>query len=294
MARGCNAAMEKVYDRKKDMITTILHLSDLHFGDAKAVLNRDDVSRVLGSLLAKAGPDVTIVLSGDISFKGQSSGYGEANQALMPFVTDGRVARHRIIACPGNHDIVNTASAISPFQAFDAWSAGIRHDKHCTFSDRPCRLIKCGAVDYLVINSAYHCEHAYGLVDLKELDGVLSTMGHEMEPGSSRVAVLHHHLIPFSGRLDESTTRNSYQLLSRLIDFEFSLVLHGHQHALLQLDLGRLPMKLCGVGSFRYSTPGFTNGAAIIRIDGRSVVSTEHYAISKDASDFLRALKKNC
>lgn len=272
-------------------MATLLHLSDMHFGDPKAVLNSEDVRRVMDSLLAKAGAEVTVVMSGDISFRGREIGYTEASKALAPLVSNGRVSRDRFVVCPGNHDITNMAGTTSPFHLFDAWSAGLRHDKHCTFSSQSCRLVKCGTVDFLVINSAYHCEHEYGLVDLNQLESVLSNMGNEIKPGHLRVAVLHHHLIPFSGRIDESTTRNAYQMLSRLVESDFSLVLHGHQHALLQLDVGRRQMKLCGVGSFRYNTPGFVNSAAIIRVDGQGLVSTEHYAVSKDFPDFLRLLK---
>ena len=114
-------------------------------------------------------------------------------------------------------------------------------------------------------------------------------MGPTRDPSQPRVAVLHHHLIPFSGRRDESTTRNAYEVLTRLIKHGFSLVLHGHQHALLELALGEGSMKLCGVGSFRYITPGFINGASIYRMDKEIQVSADHYAISKDVPNFLRA-----
>jgi 3',5'-cyclic AMP phosphodiesterase CpdA len=120
------------------------------------------------------------------------------------------------------------------------------------------------------------------------MDFFLAEMGAEKSPKQPRVAVLHHHLIPFSGRSDESTTRNAYEVLTRLIKHGFSLVLHGHQHALLELSVGGSMMKLCGVGSFRYITPGFINGASIYRINEQNHVLVEHFAISKDAPDLLR------
>lgn len=270
---------------------TILHLSDLHFGDPKAALNREDVSHVVGSLLAKAGPDVMLVLSGDISFKGQMQGYTEARDALQRVLEISSIPRDRIIVCPGNHDIVRSAASASPFEAFDAWSAELRNDKRCTFSTSTCRLVRCRDADFLVINSAYHGDIEYGLVDLSRLDAVLADMDADAAhvQGLPRVAVLHHHLIPFSGHGDKSTTRNAYQMLTRLIRHGFALVLHGHQHALLELGVGDGSMKLCGVGSFRYNTPGFINGASVYRIDELKQVSANHYAISKDAPDLLRA-----
>ena len=272
------------------MTTTILHVSDLHFGDPNAALNRVDVSRVIASLLAKAGPDTLLVLSGDISFKGQKQGYCEARDALQAALEASGILRDRIIVCPGNHDVVKSTTSWSPFAAFDAWSAELRNDKHCTFSDNSCRRVSFSEADLLVINSAYHGEIGYGLVDLTRMDSVLAEMGPASGLGQPRVAVLHHHLIPFSGRGDESTTRNAYGVLTRLIKHGFSLILHGHQHALLEIGVGGGAMKLCGVGSFRYITPGFINGASLYRIDEQNQVSTDHYAISKDAPDLLRAL----
>lgn len=270
------------------MTATIVHISDLHFGDPKAVLNRGEVSRVIGNLLAKAGPDVLLVLSGDISFKGQKEGYPEARDALKLVLDASRIPRDRIIVCPGNHDVVKSAASLSPFDAFDAWSAELRNDKRCTFSANSCRRVSCREADFLVINSAYHGDIGYGLVDLARMDSVLAEMGPAVGQCQPRVAVLHHHLVPFSGLRDESTTRNAYEVLTRLIGHGFSLILHGHQHALLELGVGGGAMKLCGVGSFRYITPGFINGASLYRIDQRNQVSADHYAISKDAPDLLR------
>lgn len=271
------------------MTTTILHVSDLHFGDPNAALNREDVNRVIGSLLAKAGPDALLVLSGDISFKGKKQGYAEAQGALHPALEASGIRRDRIIVCPGNHDVVKSTTGLSPFEAFDAWSADLRNDKRCAFSAASCRLVSCHGADFLVINSAYHGDTEYGLVDLPQLDTVLAGMDAARVEGSPRVAVLHHHLIPFSGHGDKSTTRNAYQVLTRLNKHGFSLVLHGHQHALLELGMGSGSMKLCGVGSFRYITPGFINGASLYRVNEQNHVSANHYAISKDAPNFLRA-----
>lgn len=270
------------------MTATILHISDLHFGDPMAILNRIEVGSVVCNLLAKAGPDVLLVLSGDISFKGSTQGYAEARDALQPALEASGIPRDRIIVCPGNHDVVSAATGLAPFCAFDAWSAGLRNDMRCTFSDTSSRLVTCHGANYLLINSAHHCDINYGLIDLPQLDSILAGMDATPVDGLPRVAVLHHHLIPFSGLSDMSTTRNAYQVLTRLIRYGFSLVLHGHQHALLELGVGGASMKLCGVGSFRYITPGFVNGASIYRIDDRNQVSTEHYAISKDAPNFLR------
>lgn len=271
------------------MAPTILHISDMHFGDPEAVLNRIEVSDVVCNLLAKAGPDVSVVLSGDISYKGNKEGYAEASDALLPALKASGIPRDRIIVCPGNHDVVRSATGLSPFSVFDAWSAGLRNDGRCTFSDTPCRLLNCHGIEFLLINSAHHGDTSYGLVDLPQLVSVLS--GIEINPveGQPRVAVLHHHMIPFSGHSDKSTTRNAYQVLTRLIRHGFSLVLHGHQHALLELRVGDCSMKLCGVGSFRYITPGFVNGASLYRMDEQNRVSAEHYAISKDAPNYLRA-----
>lgn len=273
-------------------MTTLLHISDLHFGDPNSVLSRLEVKQVLRNLLQKTGPDVIVALSGDISFKGQVQGYAEAQEALCDVFHEAKVPRSRIIVCPGNHDVVKSATGASPFEAFDIWSTGLRQDKSCTFSTSSCRRLTCPEVDFLLINSAYHGKIEFGLVDQKKMETVLADMNASPVHDVPRVAVLHHHLVPFS-REDSSTTRNAHNVLNCLAKHGFSLVLHGHQHALLELGMGAGSMKVHGVSSFRYSTPGFVNGATIYRFDKSKGVTAEHYAISKDTPTLLRALEAN-
>lgn len=274
------------------MTTTLLHISDLHFGDPKAVLNRLQVKHVLRELLHKTGPDVYVILSGDISFKGEAQGYTEAQEALFDVFNDASVHSSKIIACPGNHDVVKSATGASPFNAFDVWSTGLRQDKKCTFSSSSCRRLTCPEVDFLLINSAYHGKIEFGLVDQRKMETVLADMSAPTIHDLPRVAVLHHHLVPFS-RDDTSTTRNAHDVLNCLAKHGFSLVLHGHQHALLEIGMGAGSMKVHGVSSFRYSTPGFFNGATIYRFDKSKRVTAEHHAISKDTPTLLRALEVN-
>lgn len=272
------------------MTTTLLHISDPHFGDPNGVLNRQEVSQVLGTLLDKTGSDVFVVLSGDISFKGQAHGYAEAQQALFDVFDRKMVRRDRIIVCPGNHDLVKLPSSVSPFEAFDAWSVALRRDKHCTFSTDSCRRLTSPEIDFLLINSAHHGGIEFGLVDLNKMEAVLADMDATPIQGLPRVAVLHHHLVPVL-REDSSTTRNAHNVLTRLAKRGFSLVLHGHQHALLELGIGAGSMKVHGVSSFRYSTQGFLNGATVYCIDESKRITAEHFAISKDAPNLLRAIK---
>lgn len=271
------------------MTKALVHISDLHFGDPKGVLNRHDVGRVVRALLQKAGRGALLMLSGDISFKGGERGYAEASEALLQVVDAEGFTRNKIIVCPGNHDVVVSATGSSPFFAFDAWSATLRGDKRCTFSNDSCRRVTFPEADFLVINTAHHADFEYGFVDLPKMESLLAEMGTTPVSGQPRIALLHHHLIPFA-RSDHSTTRNAYAVLSALVRHGFALVLHGHQHALLELGIGDGSLKICGVGSFRYVTPGFVNGASIYRFDEKDRVSTQHYAISRDAPEFLRAL----
>ncbi|MDQ8033813.1 MAG: metallophosphoesterase, partial [Bordetella sp.] len=111
------------------MTTTLLHISDPHFGDPKGVLSRQEVSQVLLALLHKTGPDVFVVLSGDISFKGQAQGYVEAREALSQVFEETKVRRDRLIVCPGNHDVVKCETGVSLFEPFDAWGVSLRSDK---------------------------------------------------------------------------------------------------------------------------------------------------------------------
>ena len=93
-------------------MTTILHISDVHFGwegenpsgKAERKVCLDSLLSVLSTLDAPWKPSI-ICLSGDIGWRGASSDYSEAKKWLDSLLRCCGLDYSRVIICVGNHDI---------------------------------------------------------------------------------------------------------------------------------------------------------------------------------------------
>ncbi|RYH53415.1 MAG: hypothetical protein EON54_13725 [Alcaligenaceae bacterium] len=275
------------------MTFDIAHLSDLHFGNPNSHLTREDVARAMDAVLSQLKADTSfLVISGDITFQGKEDGYLEAKDAIKAAITRKGLPASNVLMCPGNHDIVKEATSTPFFTAFDAWSTGIRNDKSCTFAGASARLIQNDTADFLLLNSAYHADHKMGLVDLISTEKLLASAGITKDSAHRlRLAVVHHHVVPVLEE-DVSTTRNAYSLIKLLIKYGFASLMHGHQHAMLDLTIGHNKLQISGVGSFGYSTPGYINSVVVYRGRGSSIEEVEHYGLTKDAASGLVHIKE--
>lgn len=264
------------------MTLKLAHLSDLHFGNPKGHLRRTHLEQILGTIFKDLSTDSYLVISGDITFQGQPIGYTEALEAFKLAIEQAGFSEKRIILCPGNHDLVKESAGRPNFTTFDEWSSSVRNDKACTFANRSVRHICHEIADFLILNSAYHGNHTYGMIDrptlLEEIRGLEQKSPARKRP---RIAVLHHHLIPVLEN-DVSVTRNAYGLIETLQNSGFTLILHGHQHAMLQLILGKERLQIFGTGSFGYNTPGYINTVSTFTFGGAGDVVAARYGISLD------------
>ena len=99
------------------------------------------------------------------------------------------------------------------------------------------------------MNSAYHGDHKYGLIDLAGLGKALS------DPIAQPLAVItHHHLVPMQDD-SGSAVANSYSFLQALLLRGVRFVLHGHTHQEHGILVGKGRSALVGVGSL-FRPPG--------------------------------------
>lgn len=239
----------------------ILHLSDLHFGNEKGFLGGADIRKILEEILGGAKGDRYIVISGDVTFQGRSQGYEECAKPIIDAANNLGIPQAKIIVCPGNHDIEKSTKS---FAAFDAWSSRVRNDKIFTFTGQSVRCLEAENAVFVVVNTAFHLDHKYGYVDFDELNARIGEIDKSSSAkGKKRFAVAHHHCIPVL-RDDTSTIRNAHGFLELLERHEFSLLMHGHQHAMLDMRIGGGGMKILGVGSVGFVTPGIINSFALI------------------------------
>lgn len=123
----------------------------------------------------------------------------------------------------------------SPFQEYSQAVYRATGDSRLTRVERV-SVHKSGEIELLLINSAYHLDPGFGMVDCGAVRSAISSLS----PDSTRIAVVHHHQIPI-------------ELLTIHSSNGFAAVLHGYQHVSLSMTIG--PIKLIGVGTLNF-TPG--------------------------------------
>lgn len=221
------------------MAISLLHISDIH-PEVTDDLVRLAVSMSKSVQAHRFAPNF-IVASGDLGLKGGN--HILAGDFLRHLAEKLGVARSNVVCVPGNHDIqINNLT--SPFQGYSQAVYRATGDSQLTSTERAW-VYRCGEAEFLLINSAHHLDHKYGMVDCDAIRTAIS----ELSPNSTRIAVVHHHQIPIDS-VDRSTIANSYELLTLLSSNNFAAVLHGHQHVSLSLKVG--PTKLIGVGTLNF------------------------------------------
>lgn len=240
----------------------IIHLSDTHFGNSKPAFDPERLKHALNELKKLfVDEDTYMVISGDITLQGNPYGYKLAEEFFRgTWLTHGG-SPERFLACPGNHDLCENS-----FNNFDSFLYAIRRDNKFDFSKNSCGLISFEHVTFLLVNSAYHLDHNYGLVDYKGLRKVLEENHTNLAETRHRVAVVHHHLLGIQSK-DTSTIRNAFLLIALLDKYKFNLVLHGHRHSQASLIVGTAQMKIFSTRSFNFPTSGIVNGVSIISYD---------------------------
>lgn len=201
----------------------IIHISDIHFSSESLSLQPIDIKQPLIDLInenVQEGDLAFLILSGDITFAANQNGYDQGKIFFNEIVQNTKIERKNIITCPGNHDIVNNT-----FNNFDIFSYNLRDDSILKFSDKPSFILSYDNISFLTINSSYHLNHQYGLVDIEELKNLLE----ESQLAQNKVAIIHHHFLNFQEN-DTSIVRNSYQTIDLLKSYGFDTILHGHQH----------------------------------------------------------------
>lgn len=257
----------------------VVHISDIHFGSSEATFGQEELLQVYTDLMRKCGEDVILLISGDVTFKGSDGGFELAKKFFAKLIDVSGLKRKNILLCPGNHDLqLGTANQ---FQKFTDFSYSLRRDSEFSFVTNSFVKYTCNGTYFLVVNSAYHLDKNYGLVD-PHLFQQLEQIKKESISYSRRIFVVHHHLINIAKR-DISCLRNAYPLLFFLDQLGFHLILHGHQHVNQDIPIGNSGMKILSARSANFCERGGVNGVNVYRwtSDGLAI---HKYMISNDAN----------
>jgi 3',5'-cyclic AMP phosphodiesterase CpdA len=266
----------------------IIHLSDVHFGNKESTFVNESIKKPLISLLNEIESPTTLVISGDITFKGSKEGFTEAKNFFDEILQSNNLERKHIIACPGNHDL--NAEESNPLTLFNDFIYSLRRDNKFNFRDKSFSSTIIDDVFFLVINSAHHLDHKYGLID----EGVFSYIEDkktEIDSCTFKVAITHHHFLN-QFQDDTSVIRNGYSLLYALDVAKFNLILHGHQHTIQNMPIGHNNMQIESPRSLNFHEKGYNNGLNRYHINGSSIEKIS-YTFSKDTDPTKLTLKRD-
>lgn len=266
----------------------IIHLSDVHFGNKESTFVNESIKTPLISLLNEIERPTVLVISGDVTFQGSKEGFAEAEEFFDEIRKLSGLEREHIIACPGNHDLI--AGESKPFTLFNSFIYSLRRDNIFDFSEKNFSSTIINDTFFLVINSAHHLDHKYGLID-EEVFSYIEDKKAEIDRCSFKVVITHHHFLN-QQQDDMSVTRNAYPFLYALDAAKFNLILHGHQHIIQNMPMGHNKMQIESSRSLNFHEKGYNNGLNHFQINGSSIEKIS-YTFSQDTDPTKLTLKRD-
>jgi 3',5'-cyclic AMP phosphodiesterase CpdA len=256
--RGGSRELKKAFDPIKASRSSILHLSDIHFGIDFGFPKRSGPGETpLLELIEhdlRDDPPGLIVVSGDITSRADANILQNEGLRFLRALSEAlKVPKECFIIVPGNHDLALQNFAPTDYSheaAFNLFTKEFFGREMKCPELRRFRFPNGRTVELLAMNSVrlrHKNESQFGYVQWRLYDEALRLS--ERNPDDFRIAVLHHHLIPASReeRIDPnyqqaaiSVTVDAGAVVEGLQRNGFKLALHGHQHvpAIARIDRG--------------------------------------------------------
>jgi 3',5'-cyclic AMP phosphodiesterase CpdA len=248
--------------------TTIIHISDLHFGDASEA--------ALKAALAAIGKirPACVVATGDLTQAGRR---GEFNAAARWFAE----IRCPIVACPGNHDVpVHSVfdRLITPYHRFDRLALGQRW----TAQDGD------AAIETLNSSRALQArmDWSQGSYDLKAMERSVARLESQAPSGWRFLAVHHPPYAPKGAKLD-SRTKHARAAMAQFGDVKRLITLAGHVHGFFVEQDTKTGMRFVTAPTLASSRGrGQTSGFLSIEIQDDLVEITRWSFNADDSGEF--------
>lgn len=224
----------------------IVQISDLHFYNvAKSPSEESCIKAIDGWVRTrrKRKESVVIAVCGDLTTEGEIDPYPTVKQFLhrLRNTIPGDVPT---VVCPGNHDCVSSLDSGREFEHFNSVARSFGQitpfGPAVTIYTMPI-----DDTDFLVMNSAHHCDYKFGA-------STYETLGDQLDESTSRhrIIIIHHHFIPSDGD-KQSAIRESHNTLQTAVTRNVRLILHGHLHRSRIVRLGEPSCAVIGVGSLQ-------------------------------------------
>jgi predicted phosphodiesterase len=256
-------------------LTTLLHISDTHFGTEQA-----PVVEALVRLSSDLAPDL-LVLSGDITQRATT----EQFEAARRFVDRLGVPR---LAIPGNHDIPlfnGVARLLFPYARFQSAFGETLEPTH----DSADLLVLC-------VKTTRRLRHVEGQVSATQIERVASRL-HRARPGQLRVVVVHQPLHVEGDAEKKHLLGGCEAALQRWAEAGADVALGGHIHLPYMRELtpaggggARIVVAQAGTAVSSRVRRDVPNSVNVIRHDARDEAgfTIERWDHSAEHGDFKR------
>jgi 3',5'-cyclic AMP phosphodiesterase CpdA len=258
-------------------VTTILHLSDLHFG--KPFL--PEVAESAAVFARELCPDVMVV-SGDLTQRARAWQFKEADAFLKRFDVP-------IVVTPGNHDV--------PFyQVWERFLTPYKNYRRYISSDLNTVTEVAGLV-IVALNSSRRFTLTNGRIRRSQLE-FASRAFEKADHSLVRIVVTHHHLAPPPGFERGNVMPFARRALRRFTDLDVDLIMAGHTHrAYIGTSLDFFPGELerRGIAIVQCGTTTSSRGRGrerlrntlnVIRVSD-DVIRVAHHAWISDLKTFM-------
>jgi 3',5'-cyclic AMP phosphodiesterase CpdA len=240
-------------------VVTIVHMSDLHFGDADPAAL--DAAR---NALIELQPDV-VAVSGDLTQSGRAKEFKAAADyfATIPFP---------LVVTPGNHD----APVFNLFHRL-IWPKRRYQRLMLATSWSDAELgVRVRAFDTARAVQLRR-DWSQGVYDLNDLD-------HALHEGGRLVLVAHHTPVTPPGAAVESEPRRGKRALARMAKHDGLVLLAGHTHKFYAGRLAGGPLTIVAPSLASSRLRGEQNGFVVVRIAHNGVSASLH---NYDGKDFV-------
>lgn len=238
-------------------MTTLLHISDTHFGTEQA-----PVCEALRALSRDQKPDV-LIFSGDLTQRARSAEFA----AARAYVDSLGIAQ--VLVLPGNHDIPLYNVFARMFHPYQGYAR--------EFGTGLSPVIDTPSVLVVGVNTTRASRHKNGVVSGEQIESVCATLG-RARPGQLRVVVTHQPAAVFRDKDEHDRLRGADPALQAWSAAGADLVLGGHIHLPYVVDLlsGSKPVPRAmwcvqaGTALSSRVRHGTANSVNLIRWDGGS------------------------
>lgn len=290
----------------------ILWLSDLHFSDShhafkNSVGSNNSLFNMLKDRLdiVKFNKFSRIIVSGDFTFKSSASEFSEAHKFLYDMSSAYSISPSSLILCPGNHDMAyskedykDDSEVVLTYSEAKAnyidFYEKTRQTRSNEFNNSIQRFISSNGqlIEIITLNTCILQQdrqhfRGMGYVGTNQLDVIKKDLKNTSKMNSTRILVMHHHLLPvaFSEKPQlnpmYSMLLDSESIIQFCLSNNITIVLHGHTHQnyyselLRPFEKRKKKITIIGLGSTgavrNDLTDGYNNQFATIIFESESI-----------------------